>query len=79
MFSFHYVDSDDINWWFDRYPNTHSPEILFHPRPTQPRRQPTALYRRERGLAHSPCRPCDMASSLQAGDVDQLNSASNPR
>jgi hypothetical protein len=33
MFSFHYVDSDDINWWFDRYPNTHSPEILFHPPP----------------------------------------------
>ena len=31
MYSFHYVDGDDVNWRFDRYPNTHSPEIHYHP------------------------------------------------
>lgn len=33
MYSFHYVDSDAINWRFDRHPNTHSPEAHFHPPP----------------------------------------------
>jgi len=33
MYSFHYVDSDDVNWRFDRHPNTHSPESHFHPPP----------------------------------------------
>jgi hypothetical protein len=33
MFSFHYTDSDDVNWRFDRHPNTHSPETHFHPPP----------------------------------------------
>ena len=33
MYSFHYVGSDDVNWRFDRHPNTHSPEIHFHPPP----------------------------------------------
>ena len=31
MYSFQYVDSDDVNWRFDRHPNTHAPEIHFHP------------------------------------------------
>jgi len=33
MYSFHYVDSDGLNWRFDRHPNTHTPEIHFHPPP----------------------------------------------
>lgn len=33
MYSFHYVDADDVNWRFDRHLNTHSPEIHFHPPP----------------------------------------------
>jgi hypothetical protein len=33
MYSFHYVDTEDVNWRFDRHPNTHSPEIHFHPPP----------------------------------------------
>jgi len=39
MYSFHYVDSDDVNWRFDRHPNTHSPgsTSIRHPRP---RRRP---------------------------------------
>ncbi|EMA48374.1 hypothetical protein C448_03826 [Halococcus morrhuae DSM 1307] len=32
-YSFHYVDSDGVNWRFDRHPNTHSPEAHFHPPP----------------------------------------------
>lgn len=33
MYSFHYVDSEDMNWRFDRHPNIHSPEVHFHPPP----------------------------------------------
>ena len=33
MYSFHYVDSANRNWRFDRHPNTHSPEKHFHPPP----------------------------------------------
>jgi hypothetical protein len=35
MYSFHYVDSEDVNCRFDRHPNTHSSEIHFH-RPPEP-------------------------------------------
>jgi len=33
MYSFHYVDSEAVNWRFDCHPNTHSPEAHFHPPP----------------------------------------------
>lgn len=33
MYSFHYIDSNDINWRFDRHPNPHSPNAHFHPPP----------------------------------------------
>jgi len=33
MYSFHYVDTGDLNWRFDRHPNTHSPTAHFHPPP----------------------------------------------
>ena len=33
MYTFHYVDTEDRNWRFDRHPNTHSPEKHFHPAP----------------------------------------------
>ena len=32
-YSFHYVDSADVNWRFDRHPNTRSPESRFHSPP----------------------------------------------
>lgn len=32
-YSFHYTDSDDVNWRFDRHPNPHSPEKHFHEPP----------------------------------------------
>ncbi len=33
MYTFHYVDSQNRNWRFDRHPNTHSPQKHFHPPP----------------------------------------------
>jgi hypothetical protein len=33
MYSFHYADTEDVNWRFGRHPNTHSPEKHFHPPP----------------------------------------------
>lgn len=32
-YRFHYVDSEGMNWRFDRHPNTHSPEKHFHEPP----------------------------------------------
>lgn len=32
-YSFHYVDSAEVNWRFDPYPKTHSPTRHFHPPP----------------------------------------------
>ena len=32
-YRFHYVDEADVNWRFDRHPNTHSPEKHFHEPP----------------------------------------------
>lgn len=32
-YSFHYTDSADVNWRFDRHPNPHSPEMHFHAPP----------------------------------------------
>ena len=32
-YSFHYTDSADVNWRFDRHPNPHSPEKHLHTPP----------------------------------------------
>lgn len=32
-YSIHYTDSADVNWRFDRHPNSHSPEKHFHEPP----------------------------------------------
>jgi hypothetical protein len=79
MYWFHYVDSDDVNWRFDRHPNTHSPEIHFYPpaRGCNDGRR-TVLHRRHRSLTRDACRPCDVASSLRGRHIEQLNSASHP-
>ncbi len=64
MYSFHYVDNDGVNWRFDRHPNTHSPEIHFHP-PHEAATTDAEMYRRDRGLTRDACRPCDVASSVR--------------
>ena len=35
-YRFHYVDSEGVNWRFDRHPNPHSPEKHFHEPPDAP-------------------------------------------
>lgn len=35
-YRFHYVDSEGVNWRFDRHPNSHSPEKHFHEPPDAP-------------------------------------------
>jgi len=66
MYSFHYVDSDDVNWRFDRHPNTHSPEIHFHPpRGGRDDGRRAVLYRRDRGLTRDACCPRSVASSVR--------------
>jgi len=65
MYSFHYVDSDGLNWRFDRHPNTHTPEIHFHRRPTPRRLMPTVLYRRDGGVARDPYSTYDVASGIR--------------
>ncbi|WP_394353983.1 hypothetical protein [Haloarcula sp. JP-L23] len=32
-YRFHYVDTEEVNWRFDRHPNTHSPAKHFHEPP----------------------------------------------
>jgi len=64
MYSFHYVDSDDVNWRFDRHPDT-SPgsTSIRHPGPTATARQ--ILYRRDRGLTRDAYCPRSVASSVR--------------
>jgi hypothetical protein len=79
MYSFHYVDSDDVNWRFDRHPNTHSPESHFHPPPDAPTTgaDPSCINVTEVSLVaravHAMCR-----AAYEADDTDRLNSVSNP-
>jgi hypothetical protein len=79
QYSFHYVDSDDINCRFDHHPNTHSPEIHFHPPPeaATTAAEPSCIDVTEVSLVthavHSMWR-----AAYEDGDVEQLNSDSNP-
>lgn len=79
MYSFHYVDTADVNWRFDRHPNTHSPEAHFHLPPdaatTEP--EPSCIDVSEVSLVtravHAMWR-----TAYEENDIDRLNSASNP-
>jgi hypothetical protein len=79
MYSFHYVDSDDINWHFDRHPNTHSPDIHYHPPPkaATTAAEPSCIDVTEVSLVtrgvHGMWR-----AAYETGDLNRLNSASNP-
>ena len=80
MYSFHYVDSDDVNWRFDRHPNTHLPEIHFHPPPgaATTAAEPSCIDVTEVSLVtravHAMCR----VAYEDDDDVELLNSVSNP-
>ena len=79
MYSFHYVDSEDVNWRFDRHPNTHSPEIHFHPPPeaATTAAEPSCIDVTEVSLVTRAVHAMWRAA-YEDDAVDQLNSASNP-
>jgi len=79
MYSFHYVDSDDINWRFDRHPNTHSPEVHFHSPPdaTTTDAEPSCINVTEVSLVTRAVLTMWRAA-YEDNDIDQLNSTSNP-
>jgi hypothetical protein len=79
MYSFHYVDSDGVNWCFDRHPNTLSPEIHFHPPPeaTTTDAEPSCIDVTEVSLVTRAVHT--MWRATYEGDaLDRLNTASNP-
>ncbi|WP_353635473.1 hypothetical protein ABSL23_16675 (plasmid) [Halobacterium sp. NMX12-1] len=79
MYSFHYVDSDDVNWRFDRHPNTHSPEIHFHspPEATTMEAEPSCIDVTDVSLVTRAVHAMWRAA-YEKRDLDRLNSASNP-
>ncbi|RLM62803.1 hypothetical protein [Halorubrum sp. Atlit-26R] len=79
MYSFHYVDSDDINWRFDRHPYTHSPEIHFHPPPEAATTdaESSCIDVTEVSLVTRTVHAMWRAA-YEDDDIEQLNSASNP-
>jgi hypothetical protein len=76
MYSFHYVDSDDVNWRFDRHPNTHSPEIHFHapPEAATTDADPSCIDGTEVSLVTRAVHAMWWAT-YEADDMEQLNSA----
>jgi hypothetical protein len=78
MYSFHYVDSDDINWRFDRHPNTHSPKNHFHPPPDAATTgaEPSCITVSEVSLVTRAVHA--MWRMAYEDDANQLNNTSNP-
>lgn len=79
MYSFHYVDTEDVNWRFDRHPNIHSPEAHFHPPSdaSSATAEPSCIEVNEVSLVTRSVHTMWRAA-YENNDVDQLNSASNP-
>ena len=79
MYSFHYADSDDVNWRFDRHPNTHFPEIHVHPPPEAviSAAEPSCIEVTEVSLVTRAVHAMWRAA-YEDDDFDRLNSASNP-
>ena len=79
MYSFHYVDTEDVNWRFDRHPNTHSPETHFHPPPdaSTATAEPSCIEVTAVSLVTRSVHTMWRAA-YETDDVAQLNSASNP-
>jgi hypothetical protein len=79
MYSFHYVDSDDVNWRFDCHPNTHSSEIHLHPpsAAATTAAEPSCIEVAEVSLVTRAVHAMWRAA-YENDDVDQLDSASNP-
>ncbi|MFC7213478.1 hypothetical protein ACFQO4_05190 [Saliphagus sp. GCM10025334] len=77
MYSFHYVDTDEVNWRFDRHPNTHSPEKHFHPPVQAVTAEPSCITVEEVSLVTRAVHAMWRAA-YDHGDVSRLNSFTNP-
>lgn len=79
MYSFHYVDSADVNWRFDRHPNTHSAEAHFHPPPSAAtdRAEPSCIEVEEVSLVTRAVHAMWRAA-YDHDDRGRLNELSNP-
>lgn len=79
MYSFHYVDTEDVNWRFDYHPNTHSPEIHFHPPPgaSTATADPSCIDVTEVSLVTRAVHAMWRAA-YDHDDLSRLNSLSNP-
>lgn len=79
MYSFHYVDTEDVNWRFDRHPNTHSLETHFHPPPDASTAiaEPSCIEVTEVSLVTRSVHTMWRAA-YEDNDLAHLNSASNP-
>lgn len=79
MYSFHYTDSENVNWRFDRHPNNHSTEKHFHPPRNGPSEtaEPSCIKVEEVSLVtravHAMWRV-----AYDHTDLKLLNSTSNP-
>jgi len=78
-YSFHYVDVADVNWRFDRHPNTHSPERHFHPPPEAATTdaKPSCIDVTEVSLVTRAVHAMWRAA-YEHDEPDRLNRASNP-
>ena len=78
-YSFHYVDSADVNWRFDRHPNTHSPDRHFHPPPNARTvdAESSCINVGEVSLVTRAVHKL-WRVAYESGDQDRLNSLSNP-
>jgi hypothetical protein len=78
-YSFHYVDSSDVNWRFDRHPNTHSPDRHFHPPPDAgaDTAEPSCIHVGEVSLVARAIHKL-WRVAYESGDIDRLNTLSNP-
>lgn len=79
MYSFHYVGADDVNWRFDRHPNTHSPERHFHPPPdaSPATAEPSCIEVMEVSLVTRAVHAMWRAA-YEHDDSSRLNGLSNP-
>ena len=79
MYSFHYSDSADVNWRFDRHPNTHSPQAHFHPPPetATTSAEPSCIDVTEVSLVARAVQKL-WRKAYEADSMAHLNSASNP-
>jgi hypothetical protein len=79
MYTFHYVDSEDRNWRFDRHPNSHSAENHFHPPPdaVTTGAEPSCIEVTEVSLVTRAVH-AGWRTAYKHADVSRLNSLSNP-